>query len=167
MAVSDRRDKNKKHTERLNMKTINQLCKSAVRFGLAVAVGGLLCTPLAGLAQAPKGAEQLMKMMKPVKTVEDLQALDAGDTIAMSCPKCKNTTLTVVEKTFKAVKPEELKTLQVHLCDSCDTKIVTKGRGKQAENVLVHTCKACGSKDAFCCMQKKGAVLTPGIDEKK
>ncbi len=149
------------------MKSINQLGKSALRFGLAVAVVGLLCTPLAGLAQAPKGGEQMMIMLKPVKTVEDLQMLEAGDTIAMSCPKCKNTTLKVAEKTFKAVKPEEMKTMQIHLCDSCETKIVTKGRGKQAENVLVHTCKACGSKDAFCCVQKKGAGATPGMDEKK
>jgi hypothetical protein len=167
MAVSGRCDKNKTHTERMNMKSINQLGKSAVRFGLAVAVVGLLCAPLASLAQAPKGGEQMMKMLKPVKTVEDLQTLDAGDTIAMSCPKCKNTTLTVVEKTFKAVNPADMKTMQVHLCDSCDTKIVTKGRGKQAENVLVHTCKTCGSKDAFCCVQKKGGAPMPGMDEKK
>jgi hypothetical protein len=167
MAVRDRRMETKKQTKGMNMKSITQFWKSAVRFGLALAVGSLLCTPQAGLAQAPKGGEQMMKMLKPVKTVEDLQALNAGDTIAMSCPKCKNTTLTVVEKTFKAVNPEEMKTMQVHLCDSCETKIVTKGRGKQAENVLVHTCKTCGSKDAFCCVQKQGAGATPGMEEKK
>jgi hypothetical protein len=167
MAARSRRDKNKNQTEGMNMKSINQFCKSAIRVGLVMAVGSLLCAPLAVLAQAPKGGEQMMKMLKPVKTAEDLQALDAGDTIAMSCPKCKNTTLSVVEKTFKAVKPEEMKTMQVHLCDSCETKIVTKGRGKQAENVLVHTCKICGSKDAFCCVQKKGAGATPGMEEKK
>jgi hypothetical protein len=150
----------------MNMKTINQVRKSAIRFGLAVALGGLLCAPLTGLAQAPKGAEKLMQL-KPVKTMADLQALDAGDTIAMSCPKCKETWITVVEKTFKAVKPEELKTMTIHLCDSCETKIVSKGIGKQARDVVVHTCKACGSKEAFCCVKKKGVGPTPGMEEKQ
>ena len=133
---------------------------------LALAVVGMMMSaPMTAQAQQ-KGAEKLMQM-KPVKTVEDLQALDSGDTITMSCPKCKDTTITVVEKTFKAVKPEELKKMKVHLCDSCETKIVTKGHGKQARDVLVHTCKTCGSKDASCCVQKKGTGPTPGMGEKK
>jgi len=147
------------------MKTVKQVTQSAVRFTLAVAVGSLLFLPVASPAQAPKGAEMLMPS-KPVKTLEDLQALQAGDTVAMSCPKCKDTTITVVEKTFKAVAPEDVKTMTVHLCDNCETKIVTKGTGKQAKNVLVHTCKACGSKDAFCCVVKKGAGATLGMDKK-
>ncbi|MBK9137795.1 MAG: hypothetical protein IPM17_03380 [Verrucomicrobia bacterium] len=144
---------------------IKTLGRSLIMASLALAIIGILSAPSTALAQQ-KGAEKLMQMMKPVKTAEDLQALEAGDVIAMSCPKCKNTAITVVEKTFKAVKPEELKTLQVHLCDSCETKIVTKGRGKQAQNVLVHTCKTCGSKDAFCCVQKKGSGPTPGMEKK-
>jgi hypothetical protein len=40
---------------------------------------------------------------------------------------------------------------------------VTKGTGKQAQNVLVHTCKTCGSKDASCCVMKKGSGPTPGM----
>lgn len=148
------------------MKTIKTLGRCIMVASFALAVVGIMSVPGTALAQV-KGGEQMMKMLKPVKTAEDLQALNAGDTITMSCPKCKNTAITVVEKTFKAVKPEEMKTMQIHLCDSCETKIVTKGRGKQAENVLVHTCKTCGSKDAFCCVQKKGAGPTPGMEEKK
>lgn len=148
------------------MKAIRTLGRWIMVASLALAVVGIISVPGTARAQV-KGGEQMMKMLKPVKTVEDLQAVNVGDTITMSCPKCKSTEITVVEKTFKAVKPEEMKTMEIHLCDSCETKIVTKGRGKQAQNVLVHTCKTCGSKDAFCCVQKKGAGATPGMEEKK
>jgi hypothetical protein len=93
--------------------------------------------------------------------------VEVGDTIIMSCPKCRDTYATVVEKTFKAVKPGELKTVTIHLCSACDTKMVTKGHGKQAHDVLVHTCKACGSKDVSCCVMKKGGGVTPGMEDKK
>jgi len=148
------------------MKTRRILGRCIAATSLALAVIGLLSAPGSALAQQPKGAEKLMQL-KPVKTVADLQALEAGDTITMSCPKCKDTWITVVEKTFKAVKPEELKKVKIHLCESCETRIVTKGHGKQARDVLVHTCKNCGSKDAFCCVQKKAAGPTPGMEEKK
>jgi hypothetical protein len=149
----------------LTMKTASNLRRSIVFASLALALVGLIFAP--GIANAQqKGAEKLMQM-KPVKTVEDLQTLEPGDMIVMSCPKCKESTGTVVEKTFKTAHPEDLKTIQIHLCPSCDTKIVTKGHGKQAKDVLVHTCKTCGSKDAFCCVMKKGSSTTEGMTEKK
>ena len=135
-----------------------------VMASLALAVVGLISAPSSALAQ--KGGEKLTQL-NPVKTLEDLQALDKGDTLAMSCPKCKATWITVVQKTFKGAKAEELKSVEVDLCDSCTTKIVTKGSGKAAKNVLVHTCKTCGSKEAFCCVKKKGAGPTPGMEEKQ
>ena len=143
-------------------RNLGQCIKAA---SLALAMVGLMAGPGSALAQE-KGAEKLIQL-KPVKTVGDLQALEVGDTIVMSCPKCKDTYATVVEKTFKAVNPEELKTVTIHLCSACETKVVTKGHGKQAKEVLVHTCKACGSKDAFCCVMKKGSGPTPGMGEKK
>ena len=147
------------------MKTINQVCQSAVRFGLAVAVVGLLCAPLASPAQAPKGAEKLMQLPR-VNTLEALQAVDAGDTIVMSCPKCKDTYTTVVEKSFKGANGDELKNVTIHLCSACETKLVTKGHGKSAKEVLVHTCKACGNKDVSCCVMKKCASPTLGLEQK-
>ena len=147
------------------MKTINQLCKSVVGFGLAVAVVGLLCAPLVSSAQPAKGGERLMQLPN-VNTLEALQAVEAGDTIVMSCPKCKDTFTTVVEKSFKGSTGDELKTVTIHLCDACETKLVTKGHGKNAKDVLVHTCKACGSKDVSCCVMKKCASPTPGMEQK-
>lgn len=162
-AVKHRRNNEKANeTERTNMKIINQMRKSAVRFGLAVAVVSLLSAPLVSSAQAPKGAEKLIQLQK-INTVEALQSIEAGDTVVMSCPKCKESYASVVEKSFKGANQDELKKMTIHLCSACETKIVTKGHGKSAKDVVVHTCKACGSKDVSCCVMKKGTGPTPGM----
>ena len=144
------------------MKNMYQLHRCFTGVGIALAIAGLAWLPSQALAQE-KGAQKLMK----VQTMEDLQKVEAGDTIVMTCPKCKDTYTQVVERTFKAVKPEELKTVAVHLCSSCNTKIVTKGVGKQAKDELVHTCTACGSEDVSCCVMKKGGKATPGMEKEK
>jgi CRISPR/Cas system-associated protein Cas10 (large subunit of type III CRISPR-Cas system) len=84
----------------------------------------------------------------------------------MSCPKCKDTYTQVAVKSLHAATPDELKTVGTHLCSSCDTKLVTKGVGKQAKDVLVHTCKVCGSEDVSCCLMKKGSGPTTGMEQK-
>ena len=144
------------------MKNMYQFHRCFTGVGIALAIAGLAWLPSQALAQE-KGAQKLLK----VQTMEDLQKVEAGDTIVMTCPKCKDTYTQVVEKTFKAVKPEELKTVAVHLCSSCNTKIVTKGVGKQAKDELVHTCTACGSEDVSCCVMKKGGKATPGMEKGK
>lgn len=132
--------------------------------GTSLALGMALVVGSTGTALAQqKGAERMMQLQQ-VKTVQDLQTIEKGDAIVMSCPKCKNSTVTVVEQTFKGSSPEQLKSVMIHLCPTCSTKIVTKGHGKQKKDVLVHTCNSCGSKDAFCCVIKKGNLPTPGME---
>jgi hypothetical protein len=120
---------------------------------------------LTGPAQADqvKGAQKLMK----IQNVEDLQKIDVGDVIVMSCPMCKDTYAEVVTKGTHAVEREELKTVGIHLCSNCDTKLVTKGQGKEAKDVLVHTCKKCGSEDVTCCVLKKGTFPASGMEDDK
>jgi hypothetical protein len=146
------------------MKSIPNLSRTFT-LAIALAVATFMTAPSAVFAQE-KGAQKLMQL-KPVKTVEDLQKVEAGDTVVMSCPKCKDSYATVVEKSFKGATPDQLKKVKIHLCPTCDTKIVTKGSGKNARDVLVHTCKSCGSEDAFCCVMKKGEAPTSGMEEKK
>jgi len=146
---------------------ISQSCRRALALALLVAVVGFVGHPTSASAAdgtAKGGAAGLIKL-KTVKTVEDLQGIEVGDTIVMSCPKCKESYAQVVEKSFKGSTGDQLKTVQIHLCDGCTTKIVTKGHGKAAKDVVVHTCKSCGSKDVNCCVMKKGAGPTPGMDK--
>ena len=130
--------------------------------GLALAVLGMLSTPSAAFAQT-KGAQRLMKL----QTAEDLKQVQPGDTIIMSCPKCKESYAQVVDKSLKGLKTGEMKNVPIHLCDKCDTKIVTQGSGHQAKDTLVHSCKACGSEDVSCCLLKKHGGATKGMEENK
>ncbi len=140
------------------MKTAKTVCKTILITGLAVAV-------LAWLPSPVQAQEKGAYLLKKIQTVEDVQQIDAGDTIVMSCPKCKDTYIQVVEKSFHNATPDQLKTVGMHLCSACDTRLVTKGEGKQAKEVLVHTCKVCGSEDVTCCLMKKGSGPTPGMAE--
>jgi len=121
---------------------------------------GLLTTvPSVKAADADqrKGAERLMDSMKPIKTVQDVQAINDGDKIAMACPKCKTISYTYVDYTTKGVN-KDVKTVSKDACPGCDTKIITTGVGKQSKDEIQHTCKACGSHDAFCCVVKSGGT---------
>ena len=144
------------------MKIITQCAIRVTCVGLALALLGLVSAPTAVLAQM-HGAQRLMKL----QTVEDLQHVEAGDIIIMSCPKCKDTYAQVVDKSLKGLKAGEMKNVPIHLCDKCDTKIVTQGTGHQAKDILVHSCKECGSEDVSCCLLKKNGGSTKGMEEKK
>jgi hypothetical protein len=128
-------------------------------------VNVLVWLPVTGFAQE-KGATKLMQL-KPIQTPADLKAVEPGDTVVMSCPKCKDSWATVVEKTGKAVQPEIQHQVLRHECPGCSNTIVTEGHGKAKTDKVVHVCKQCGSKDAFCCVMKKGSGPTPGMDEHK
>lgn len=130
--------------------------------GLAVA--GLLLSPTLGSPQE-KGATKLMKL-NAIKTVADAEAVQPGDTVVMSCPKCKDSWVTIVTPPAKTGAKPETTTVARHDCPGCEHKYVTEGHGKAKTDKLVHVCKKCGSEDAFCCVMKKGDGATAGMDKK-
>ena len=145
------------------MKIINQVSGNLTRYGAAVALAALLSLPTFTLAQE-KGATKLLQL-KPIATVADADAVQPGDTVVMSCPKCKDSWVTVVAKPIKTgVKPDSVSTTR-HECPGCEHKFLTEGHGKNATDKIVHVCKKCGSEDAFCCVMKKGAGATLGMDK--
>jgi len=127
----------------------------------ALAVAALVTVPVAASAQE-KGSERLMKLNR-IETTADATAVEAGDTIVMSCPKCKDTWVTVVETTFKPANAQSERLVQQHQCPGCSTKRVTTGHGKAKTTTYVHVCKACGSEDVTCCVMKKGTGPTTGM----
>ena len=139
------------------MRTV--LLGSSLAFALAVVVA---LPASVQAADQVKGAQLLMKPM----TVGDINKLEPGDSVVMSCPKCKTITVTYIDKTTKGAIKEE-KVTQKHLCAGCETIIKNEGRGKQAKDVVVHVCKTCGSEDAFCCVMKKGSGPTKGMEKEK
>jgi len=146
------------------MKTQKNLLENLARTLAVIAVTGLLTLPLLTSAQE-KGATKLIQL-NPIKTVADAEAVQPGDTVVMSCPKCKDSWVTIVTPSTKTgAKPETTKVAR-HECPGCEHKYVTEGHGKAKTDKLVHTCKNCGSEDAFCCVMKKGSGPTPGMEKK-
>ena len=129
---------------------------------LVAAIAALALVPTLTMAQ-DKGAYKLL----PLRTAENLQQVEAGDTIVMSCPKCKDTYAAVTTKTLKGMQVEEVKTVVNHLCPTCSTTIKTEGMGRNAKNSLVHTCNSCGSEEVSCCLMKKNGGPTTGMEDKK
>ncbi len=144
------------------MKTTKRIGNYLALSTVILAVATLIWLPSSAQAQEKTGAN----LLKKIQTVEDVQQIEAGDTIVMSCPKCKDTYVQVVEKSQHAAVADEVKNVSIHLCSSCDTRLVTKDKGRQAKNMLVHTCKMCGSEDVSCCLMKKGSGATPGMEKK-
>jgi predicted RNA-binding Zn-ribbon protein involved in translation (DUF1610 family) len=158
------RSQNQRYVMKINMKIETTwrslLICSSVALALVLSTIGTVQAQEKGSAKG--GATQLMS--KPVKTLEDLSALQPGDMMVMSCPKCKNVTVSYVEPTFKAMEPKE-KVKTEHTCPSCGTTTTVEGHGKAKKDIVKHVCKSCGSKDAFCCVVKKGSGPTKGMQK--
>jgi hypothetical protein len=143
------------------MKSINNIGSSLTRGAFLAAVAGLVLLANSAVAQE-KGGERMMRLSR-LNTAADVQKVEAGDTLVMSCPKCKDTWVKVVRPGGKGGR-QETAILQQHECPGCGTKIVTDGVGKQAQSVVTHTCKQCGSEDVSCCVMKKGNGPTEGME---
>lgn len=146
------------------MKTHNRFLTNLTRTVAVLTVAGLLTLPTLAAAQE-KGATKLIKL-NPIKTVADAEAVQSGDTVVMSCPKCKDSWATIVTPATKTGAKPETTTVARHECPGCEHKYVTEGHGKAKTDKLVHVCKNCGSEDAFCCVMKKGAAPTTGMEKK-
>lgn len=146
------------------MKTINQTPGNLTRYVAALAIAGLMSLPTFAFAQE-KGATKLVQL-KPIQTVAEAEAIQPGDTVVMSCPKCKDSWVTIVEKPTKTGATPDTKVVARHECPGCEHKFVSEGHGKAKTDKLVHVCKKCGSEDAFCCVMKKGAGPTAGMEKK-
>jgi hypothetical protein len=130
------------------MKNMIQIRNVLIRSTLVLALAGL-AWPTAGFAQE-KGATRLMQL----KPAPDLKPVQPAGTAVMSCPKCKDAWVTVVERTGKAVQPEIQHQVLRHECPGCGDTTVTQGHGKAQTSKAVHVCTENGSKAATCCAMK-------------
>jgi len=153
------------------MKRIHQIPTTLIRCCVLVALTALVWLPLQASAEegsgTAKGGSAKLIQLKPITTVADAEAVEPGDTVVMSCPKCKDSWATIVPGPGKTGAVPDTKSVMRHECPGCEHKIVTEGHGKAKTDKVVHTCKKCGSEDAFCCVIKKdGTGHTSGIEKK-
>jgi hypothetical protein len=122
----------------------NNIIKSLVGSGLALALAAAVWSPALVSAQQVKGAQLLANKNASVTVVASPAARP------MTCALCKTVFTTRVDNTARgANKP--VTTVAKHLCGGCDTSIKTVGVGKQAVSVATHTCTMGGSVASNCC----------------
>lgn len=178
--------KKEKQTNRMKgkMKTVKKATNSTNKlskrlFASSLALFTLMAigapTPVRG-EDPPKGARVLIELgrLSRLETPKDAEALKPGDMVVMACPKCKDIWVSYVESDAKGAKVlqsqgKPTKTVAKHQCPGCGSTFETgieQGKGpKQAQ--IRHVCQKCGSKDAFCCVLKKEAVPTKGMEKEK
>lgn len=149
------------------MKTTQSLLHWLTRVTLVTGLTGLTWLSFDALAQE-KGAEFLVRLHRQGATAAAVQRSQADDAVARSCLECKDTWITVAEKTGKAANPTETKLVLRHGCPGCETRFVTEGPGKHAKTWARHRCRQSGSEKAACCIvgtpsSSKTAVSRPAV----
>lgn len=136
------------------MKNIKSIGSSWQRAALMAAAIGLGILMNSALAQE-KGGERLAQRAN--KNTAVAAHKDPTAAKAMSCcPKCKDTTVSVAQAPGKGGR-QELTSVKRHECPTCSTKIVQIGVGKQAREVVQHTCLEGSGQTAACCATKDAA----------
>lgn len=149
------------------MKRTNQIPTWLTCALTVAALAGLVWLPAQSFAQTKGEGAAKQIQLKPITTVADADAVEPGDMVVMSCPKCKNSLVTIVGQPFKTGAKPDVKLAERHECPGCEHKYVTEGHGKAKTEKLVHVCKNCGSEDAFCCVMKADKTTpTPGMEKK-
>lgn len=148
------------------LKRVAGTCCAAV--ALALIAGCASSSSSDSAYRAPtsaRGGSTGLTQLQPIRTGADVAALQEGDAVVMSCPKCKNVTVTHITKENKPGQTSTAYTSH-HLCPGCNDKVAMKGHGRSATEHVTHTCSNCGSTDAFCCVMKKGQGPTAGMPAK-
>jgi hypothetical protein len=136
--------------EETTMKTSILFRSSVLASCAAVAVLSFLA-PKAALADG-KGASLLM----PAKTLTTAsQPHNSSTQPAMACPRCKDGLATVRETNPKGMRVASVKSVPVHLCPTCETRISSVGTGKAKTDKVTHTCGNSANTAASCCMASK------------
>jgi hypothetical protein len=130
---------------------------SGLAFALAVAAW------LPGTARAAdhpadhaKGTND-MTQMQHITTQAQAEALKPGDSMSMTCTKCKSVMVQKVTTDKAHVKMMTVgEKIMCHACDGTVEIVATgKGTGKNAE--VKHVCSKCGDDAMFCSAVKPGS----------
>jgi hypothetical protein len=132
------------------MKIFNNPRHFIVLSCVAVSALGLLA-PTLTLAQG-KGASKLMFAAPTGQTQAQVVASSRSE---MPCPRCTDDYAKVANTFAKGMQAGSMRTVSVHLCTSCQTKIVSVGVGKAKTDQAVHSCGMNGKATASCCMAAK------------
>lgn len=145
----------------------NILSKISLSSALAVALAFAVWLPGAARgAEHEKGAPHAMTMNQ-IKTQAQAEALKPGDSISMTCSKCKSVMVMPVTTGQEHVKMMTVG--EKHTCQSCkgSVEVVATGTGKGKDAEVKHVCTKCGDDAMFVCASKPGSGAMKDIGHQK
>lgn len=125
----------------MKIESLKSILGAGVALGLAVGIWSPIQTQA---ADQVKGAAKLLGTR--TSAVQEVSSANKTD---MSCPKCKTVAVQNVNTVKGHVKT--VTTSAKHLCNACDTKVVTTGAGKAATTAAVHICVMGDPSSGGCC----------------
>ena len=130
------------------MRTQHNILSSGFAVALAFAVW------LPGAARAKEGHD--MMQMHHINTQAEAEAMKPGDTMSITCTKCKSVMVQKVTTDKAHVKMMTVgEKVMCHACDGTVEVVATgKGEGKNAQ--VKHVCSKCGDDAMFCSAVKPG-----------
>ena len=150
------------------MKDITMKSKHNVLSKLILSLGATLALAsgvwLLGTARAAEPAKETAKPahdmvhMEHIMTQTQAEALKPGDSMAMTCAKCKH----VMVQKVVAGSDAHIKMMTVGekmKCPSCggSVEVVATGKGKGKDAEVKHVCSKCGDDAMFCTAVKPGS----------
>ena len=148
------------------MKTKNNLfSKISISSGLAFALAFAMWLPGAVRAAEHKGDMGGMNM-NHIKTQAEAEALKPGDSMSMTCTKCKSV---MVQKVGTDKAHIKMMTIGEKSKCSCGgtVEVVGTGKGKGKNEEVKHVCSKCGDDAMFCSATKPGSGTMKDIDHEK
>lgn len=105
--------------------------------------------------------------MNHIKTQAEAEALKPGDSISMTCAKCKN--VMVHEVTGGDAHVKMMTIGQKHTCSDCGgtVEVLGTGKGSGKNEEVKHVCSKCGDDSMFVCASKPGSGASNHHEEGK
>ena len=139
----------------------NILSKIGLSSGLAIAVAFA-----AWLPGAARAAEHDMMQMEHIMTQAQAEALKPGDSMSMTCTKCKSV---MVQKVTTDKAHVKMMTVGEKVKCSCGgtVEVVATGKGEGKNAEVKHVCSKCGDDAMFCSAVKPGSGAMKDMDKEK
>ena len=117
-------------------------------------------------AGAMKGAQPPMSMMNHIKTQAEAEALKPGDSMSMTCGKCKSVMVQNVTTDKAHIKMMTIG--EKTTCADCGgtVEVVGTGKGEGKNEEVKHVCSKCGDDAMFCSATKPGSGAMPPMKMK-
>ena len=145
----------------------NILSKISLSSGLAIVVAFATWLPGAARAGEPMDAAQHQLHMEQITTQAQAEALKPGDSMSMTCAKCK---VVMVQKVTADKAHVKMMTVGEKVkCPGCDgiVEVVATGKGTGKNAEVKHVCSKCGDDAMFCSATKPGSGAMTDMEKEK